>query len=155
MNKLQLLNDVLKGIGIPPSPENLRFMQAWSNSEGGTASFNPLNTTWSVPGKQTLYNSAGVKNYADYQTGVNATILTLKQSYYNNIKNALRSAEKAEDYFLKFPGIISDISTWGTNPYTIKSNLQTVGEIIVQGFHAYGIIFILCIIAGITIVLIS
>ena len=40
-------------------PEPLRLLTAWARSEGGKATWNPLNTTLRLPGS-TDYNSIGV-----------------------------------------------------------------------------------------------
>ena len=80
---------ILSGIGAPITPENKKFFYAWRAAEGGTAAFNPFNTTKSSKGS-TNYNSVGVKNYVDDVHGADATIKTLLHSRYSGIVNALR-----------------------------------------------------------------
>jgi len=80
---------ILTGIGAPATPENRRFLYAWRAAEGGTAAFNPFNTTQGAPGA-TNYNAAGVKNYTSEEQGVSATVKTLLNGRYGEIISALR-----------------------------------------------------------------
>jgi len=84
---------VLTGIGAPVNSKTVTFMRAWAKLEGGSASWNPFNTTAPMPGA-TSYNSVGVRNYASRQDGITATIRTLvnsgKGTYYKGIIAALR-----------------------------------------------------------------
>lgn len=74
--------DVLAGLGnTQPTADTIAFMDAWHQSEGGDARFNWLNTTEDAPGA-TCYNDVPcVKNYPDYQTGIDATVRTLLRDY--------------------------------------------------------------------------
>lgn len=83
-------NKILAGIGAPVTPENRKFMYAWRVAEGGTAAFNPFNTTQGAPGA-TNYNTAGVKNYTSEEQGVAATVKTLLNGRYSEIVSALRA----------------------------------------------------------------
>jgi hypothetical protein len=65
-------------LGAPQRQETIRFLHAWARAEGGSAQWNPLNTTWDLPGA-TDYNSSGVKNYPRPVWGVCATALTLTE----------------------------------------------------------------------------
>lgn len=79
---------VLQRMGLPISQQNMQFMRAWHAAEGGTASYNPFNTTMPSPGA-TNYNSVPVRNYASLEAGIQATINTLKNSRYAGIRAAL------------------------------------------------------------------
>jgi hypothetical protein len=63
---------------------NRRLLKAWARAEGGTARYNPLNTTEPWPGA-TDYNSAGVKNYPTGAAGIAATAATLVNGHYDGI----------------------------------------------------------------------
>jgi hypothetical protein len=52
---------------------------AWMQAEGGDAKNNPLNTTQRMKGSSD-YNSVHVQNYPDLETGVTATVKTLRSS---------------------------------------------------------------------------
>lgn len=67
---------VLEGINAPVSKRNLWALVSWMQAEGGDARWNPLNTTQEMPGA-TDYNWVGVKNYASFAQGVEATVKTL------------------------------------------------------------------------------
>jgi hypothetical protein len=58
----------------------------------------------------TNYNSVGVKNYPDRQTGLDATVKTLTLPYYSELLSKLKNdsitAEELAD--------TDDLSTWGT-----------------------------------------
>ena len=85
---------ILVGVGAPITDNGLLFLRAWRQAEGGTAAYNPVNTTWKKPGT-TDYNSRGVKNYPDPVTGLSATVKTLLSSYYTGIVDALRRGAPA------------------------------------------------------------
>jgi peptidoglycan hydrolase CwlO-like protein len=67
----------LAALGALTSHGNLVAMVAWESAEGTMASWNPLATTYDMPGA-TLFNSVGVKNYRSLAQGVQATIGTLQ-----------------------------------------------------------------------------
>jgi hypothetical protein len=96
-NQLDLSDDlnfykaILRGLGVKETPEKIKFLQAWRQGEGGQARNNPFNTSKDVPGTaDTKYNSHGVRNYPDRQTGLAATIATLKLSHYKEILDLLK-----------------------------------------------------------------
>jgi hypothetical protein len=86
---------VLSGIGAPVTQANLNALKAWQQAEGSTARWNAFNTT--QPSKTTgtsNYNSVGVKNYPTQKTGVDATVNTLKLSYYVDMVKALKNNDQ-------------------------------------------------------------
>lgn len=113
---------LLAVLGCKHNPEALRLLDVWARAEGGTARWNPLNTTLPLTGFTLApdYNSAGVRNYAAPVAGVCATALTL--------------ISRNTDSKLRFGGILADLQagaktaaqivadrrdefqTWGTNP---------------------------------------
>jgi len=82
---------VLKCLGAEPTKNNMLFMYAWRQAEGGKAKNNPFNTTMKMPGATNISNtSVGVKNYSTPEEGIEATCKTLKNGrdkygYYNII----------------------------------------------------------------------
>lgn len=86
---------ILRGVGAPVTSENLRFLDAWAQAEGGSAANNPFNTTEGGHGAYSSYNSVGVKNYGTAQGGIQATIDTLNNGRYGAIISALRSGKSA------------------------------------------------------------
>lgn len=95
---------ILDGLGAPVTPDNLTFLAAWAEAEGGSATWNPFNTTVVAPGS-TVYNRDEhgdplVRNYPSYPVGLAATVRTLLFAPYVAIvaslkvgTDALRSAE--------------------------------------------------------------
>ena len=67
----------LPAIHAPVTHNNLVVMVAWQSAEGTTATWNPLATTYSMPGA-TEFNSVGVRNYASLRDGIHAVVGTLK-----------------------------------------------------------------------------
>lgn len=99
--------DVLKRIGAPVTKQNLRFLRAWQAQEGGwthnSATYNPLNTTHG-PGKS--INSVGVKQFGDYQTGMDMTAQTILNGRYPNLVQGLRAGNPYTS------NVSGDLSTW-------------------------------------------
>lgn len=85
---------LLSELGVPTTQQNLDFMQAWMAREGTKAAYNPLATTLAYGGASG-FNSVGVKNYGDFETGVKATAQTLLHSGYDDILEGLRSGQGA------------------------------------------------------------
>jgi hypothetical protein len=107
---------ILSGIGAPVTPENKKFFYAWRAAEGGTAAFNPFNTTKSSEGA-TNYNSIGVKNYVDGAHGADATIKTLLNSRYSGIVNALRGGGPGASHEA---ALALSKSPWGTGDGALR-----------------------------------
>ncbi|HET6276275.1 MAG TPA: hypothetical protein VFE16_10140 [Candidatus Cybelea sp.] len=105
---------VLSGLGFAATPENIDFLDQWQKYEGGTAAYNPLNTTWQMPGS-TEYNSAGVQSYLSADQGRDATIRTLNDGYYPHVLAALKSGSPCT--YADRSGLAADITTWGTTGF--------------------------------------
>lgn len=103
---------LLRAIHAKGAWQNRRLLAAWAKAEGGTAHYNPLNTTEPWPGSWN-YNSAGVKDYRTGADGIAATAATLTNGRYNGIVHDLRMGEK------KARQIVTDnaaeFDTWGTH----------------------------------------
>jgi hypothetical protein len=114
---------LLAVVGADPGyQQGRRLLGAWATAEGGTAKWNPLNTTYGLPGA-TDYNSVGVKNYRRPTEGVCATALTLVNGYYPHILAALQGGTRtAEQIVNDFP---DEFRRWGTNPQTILEVLAS------------------------------
>ena len=104
-----------------PTRENFRLMDAWARAEGGTAANNPWNTTEPWP-HASIYNTAGVRNYASGEDGIRATVVTLENGHYPGILGDFRAHRKTA------VRIVSDreaeFRTWGTSPETIAAVLR-------------------------------
>ena len=71
-------------IGASGRWEHRKLLGAWAQAEGGTARWNPLNTTLPMPGA-TNYNNAGVRDYPRPIVGLCATAATLANGFYDGI----------------------------------------------------------------------
>lgn len=104
---------ILIGVGVKPTEENLKFMDAWAKAEGGNAANNPFNTTQVTGGEHRNYNNLGggigVQNYLSPQAGIDATVNTLTNGRYGNIIGALREGDDA----MKSAAALA-ASPWGT-----------------------------------------
>jgi hypothetical protein len=81
--------EILRGIGAPETENNLLYLFAWRQAEGGNATFNPFNTTQKAEGASN-YNKVGVKNYTSPEQGLKATIKTLLNGRYGEIISSLK-----------------------------------------------------------------
>jgi hypothetical protein len=108
---------ILKGLGANETPEKIKFLKAWRQGEGGKATNNPFNTTKDVPGDEdTKYNSVGVRNYPDRQTGLNATLDTLKLPYYKELVAMLKDDNVTAVELANS----KNLDTWGTGEMVRK-----------------------------------
>jgi hypothetical protein len=114
-----IYKQILEGVGAKPTKDNMLFMYAWRQSEGGAAGstagidakFNPFNTTLQWPGAIKL-NNDGVKAYLTLEDGVKATISTLLNSTggrYLDIVDGLRG-----DVGLFKLSRMQSLAIWGT-----------------------------------------
>jgi hypothetical protein len=122
-NQIDLSSDlgfykaILKKLGVRETPEKIKFLQAWRQGEGGLARNNPFNTSKHVPGTlDTKYNSHGVRNYPDRQTGLEATVATLKLSHYKEIVDLLKD-DTVTAHDLAYT---SALKKWGTGDMVKK-----------------------------------
>ena len=99
---------VLSCIGAEPTKDNMTFMYAWRQAEGGKATNNPFNTTQKMPGA-TNYNSVGVKNYKSSEDGIQATCKTLNNGRYSDIVTGLKN-----DVGLSELSKMESLDVWGT-----------------------------------------
>lgn len=108
---------ILKSLGVNETPEKIKFLKAWRQGEGGKALNNPFNTTKDIPGEaDTKYNSVGVRNYPDRQSGLDATIATLKLPYYKDLIELLKDDNVTADQLANSNALVK----WGTGPMVKK-----------------------------------
>lgn len=100
---------------------NLSLLHAWAVAEGGTARYNPLNTTEPWPGASD-YNSAGVKNYPTGADGIAATYLTLTNGHYQGIVRDMRSRRLTAKQIVERNA--SEFDVWGTGSKLILEVLN-------------------------------
>jgi hypothetical protein len=76
--------------------------------ESTRAMWNPLATTWKMP-RSTDFNAAGVQNYPDQVTGIEATANTLRLSHYDAIRVMLRQESFERER------VRDSLNTWSGN----------------------------------------
>jgi len=116
---------ILGGIGAPDSPSNHQFMIAWMGGESTTAANNPLATTQPAAGTSD-FNSVGVKNYPNPQTGLKATVQTLVNGYYNGIVSDLRKGNVPPQQIID--NNASELGTWGTGATLVSARLSQLNS---------------------------
>ena len=116
-------------LGCPIDLEKLRFLNAWARAEGGDAIWNPLNTTFELPGT-TDYNSTGVKNYPRPIWGIAATALTLTSPAMGPLRYAkilghlqARAGSNTAEQILE--ACLDDLQAWGTDPDLLRRVLAS------------------------------
>lgn len=128
---------ILFGIGAIPNEKNIDFLKLWRIGEMGvrganekkiTATNNPLNTTYnysSDPGMKN-YNSVGVKHYSKPEYGVDATIKTLKNGYYNCIVEGIRQGKDFKEIAgcRTRDGKKAELDVWGTGSKNFMSVIE-------------------------------
>jgi cell wall-associated NlpC family hydrolase len=92
-----------------PTPDMLRFINAWIRAEGTAAAYNPLATSQPMPGSSD-FNSHHVQNFVSVEQGLEATVITLHSNFagYADIAEGIRT----NDVERAFAGLVS--SPWGT-----------------------------------------
>jgi len=108
---------LLNGLNAPINDNNIQAIIAWEALEGGhysnDARYNPLNTTWKMPGSKNfnnLGNGVGVQSYVSWDQGLDATLKTIKMGLYSKIIDKLMLSAPADD-------ILSEVdkTPWGTH----------------------------------------
>jgi murein DD-endopeptidase MepM/ murein hydrolase activator NlpD len=98
---------LLRHIGAPSTPQNLKFLSGWQRWEGGhtnnSARFNWLNTTH---GAGSSINSVGVKAFGDFKSGIRYTAETLQNGRYDDIVGGLMKGNPYKS------DLSSGLSTW-------------------------------------------
>ena len=107
---------LLRAVHAKGASANRQLLGAWAKAEGGTARYNPLNTTEPWPGA-TDYNSAGVRNYPTGAAGIAATAATLVNGHYPGIVHDLRAGGFTAAQMVERNG--PQFDTWGTGAANI------------------------------------
>ncbi|HVL80191.1 MAG TPA: hypothetical protein VM840_01195 [Actinomycetota bacterium] len=68
----------LRHMGAPVTRSNQVVVVAWQAAEYTKATWNPLATSYHMPGA-TVFNSHGVRNYVSLEQGVHASVATLRR----------------------------------------------------------------------------
>lgn len=102
---------LLAVLGAPMGYSGGTLLKAWATAEGGSADWNPLNTTYELPGTSD-YNADGVKNYAKPIDGICATALTLDNGDYPGIVGDLQGGGFSAQQIVERNA--AEFDKWGT-----------------------------------------
>jgi hypothetical protein len=109
------VRDLLAALDVPGSYYNALAVIAQCQAEGGTARFNPLNTTLKMPGSTAYGPDLGggvrVQHYTSMAQGLEATLATLRQTNMAPLLTALKSGTSSTAYWKAL-----GVSPWGTHP---------------------------------------
>lgn len=125
---------VIKGLGGTPTAQSIANLVMWEGKEGGnwmnTAHFNPLNTSYQMPGS-TYFNTgkagSGVQSYLSWQQGIDATIGTLtgkdadSRGYTNIVKSLIGGGASTSDFFKLLQASAWDAGHYGGSGGTSSS----------------------------------
>ena len=107
---------LLTALGAPTNAANTNSVVTWESREGGnwnnTAKYNPLNTSYKMPGSASMGGGSNVQAYASWQQGLQATVDTLNNGKYTDIMTALKAGKGLSGG--TFPGL----STWSDGAYS-------------------------------------
>ena len=98
--------NLLIGLDIFASEFAVQALTIWADHEQTNAYWNPLATTWDMQSKSWDFNVEGVKNYADKETGIQATANTLTLACYDCIREMLAAR------FFNEQNLREAIATW-------------------------------------------
>jgi hypothetical protein len=134
--------DLLNKFNWPETQQNYDAMLAWMQAEsagpGRHAAFNPLNTTHSQ-GAASDFNSAHVRNYPNWDTGLEATRLTLASDASAGYATVRGHFALGTNATLTCQAI--DVSGWGTQHAAaalpgVQANRDGIGNTVVAGASA-------------------
>jgi hypothetical protein len=92
----EFIISVLQGLKVPVNNFTIAFIKAWRQAEGGSATWNLLNSTLYY-NNSTNYNKVKVQNYKSKQDGIVANIKTLSLPKYSKIIKGLKSVKSLND----------------------------------------------------------
>jgi hypothetical protein len=102
---------VLNSLGVPNTPSNLAKLGALAKFEGGGGTFNPFNSTGGDFSHK--FNSVGVENYPDWDTGVAYTMKLLTQDNTSAMRANLQGGGTWADWRNAVTGFYH---SWGGPP---------------------------------------
>ncbi len=118
-----LLAAVITGLGLELTPWREEFFTEWARWEGTGAKHNPLATTqpggedpanpyWNTFGEEGQYH---VRNYADEESGVAATVTTIRNGYYPHVLLTLQQQAVTNAEI-----VAAQIDKWGTTGFAVR-----------------------------------
>lgn len=107
--------ELLGRLDAPVTIDNVRALAAWVGAEHNDVRFrNPLATTMGAPGARDV-NDHGVKAYPSDEVGLDATVRTLRNGWYDEILTGLQQGDSALRVVVAVAA-----SPWGTGDNAIR-----------------------------------
>ena len=124
MRLKRFFTELLTMGGYPVTKDNLNGFMKWESCEGTSADYNPLATTLKMPGSTDFNDNGGVpvQNYVSRDQGVKATLITIRNGYYEHIVMALKLGTLGSS--IRASGVIRDeLDTWGSGGWCVATQL--------------------------------
>lgn len=128
-DKVEFVEKCLDYMGMESTPWRVDFLLTWMQGESTKALWNPFATTMNVPQEDRdnnyFFNHNGgnpVKNYANCDAGVRATVRTMQLSYYTNIIASLR-----QERIVNKQQVLKEFKTWSSTDHYHIANLIRQG----------------------------
>ncbi len=138
---------IARGLGNDnPSQQIIDFLVGWTAKETGVqtseytgAKFNLLNTTqpWI---NSTNFNSVHVKNYASYNDGIAATVVTIRNGFYPALNHCLSTNDDSQLTDSPSSEVIHELSTWSGSDASkgYGLDLESTGVVHMNDTYDYG-----------------
>ena len=140
-SKAAYIRAVLSALNLAATAARVSFLEAWCAKENTNAQFNPFATTWNKePERSDKYiggyyfnhnNGNPVKNYSNFQNGVEAFINTIKLPYYKGILAGLMSGKPFEKWYNS--AIQKELNTYGGGNYVLPYKFNTDNKTLYTG----------------------
>lgn len=120
VTRAEFAEKLLRKLHAPVTMRNQWALVSWMTAEGGTAHYNPLNTTQKMPGSWD-YNWVPVQNYPDLETGLEATVKTLNYGADRGLYgyHAIRHNLRRNAWARRTLGAV-ERSAWGTGGLALR-----------------------------------
>lgn len=139
--RVQFFKDLCHQMGnASPSTQVLDFLVGWSVCETNTnsgARFNLLNTTQPFEGASN-FNSVGVRNYPNYQAGIEATKQTLDNGFYPTIAQSIQDNIVVNLTDNPPTEVVNELHTWSGDPNGYGGGLVSLGNGHLNDDFSYG-----------------
>lgn len=136
-----------QGLGnTSPTQEIIDFIVGWSAKETGVqtpeytgAKFNLLNTTqpWI---NTTDFNSVHVKNFASYNDGIAATVVTIRNGFYPALNHCLSTNDHSQLTDSPSSEVLHELTTWSGSDASkgYGLDIQSTGAVHENDTYTYG-----------------
>lgn len=138
---------VLQGLGnTNPTQQIIDFLVGWTAKETGVetpeytgAKYNLLNTTqpWI---NSTDFNDVHVKNYANYNDGIAATVVTIRNGFYPALNHCLVTNDDSQLTDSPSSEVLHELTTWSGSDASkgYGLDMESTGVVHMNDTYTYG-----------------